>query len=221
LVFSWLLSIFFRDLLEEKRHEQNELEREYGVIADRFTKARNDVERFKNEAENEAPLFDRNRNELPLKALLDELAVNTKEEAEAALEEATAKANSIVANPDVVRQYEERKQDIETLQQKIDQIQGCREGRVEELERVRAPWEAQLEQYLSKVNALFCEYMQELGCAGKTMNVRNHAHHAFYLPTDARCLLHTQVRCILPKVDTPREATLLLATSKNGELRSE
>lgn len=148
-----------------------EFEREYMVAAERFTKARNDLQRIKAEAEKEAPLFADDGSELPLKAMLDELAVSTKEEAEAALEEATNKANSIVANPDVVRQYEERKEEMEALQEKLDMLKDNRNSKVHELERVRAPWETSLLQYVSKVNALFCGYMQELGCAGKRLEV--------------------------------------------------
>lgn len=76
--------------------------------------------------------------------------------------------NGIDANPDVIRQYEERKKEIELIREQLSDLTESKDSKVAELEKRRLPWEQSLENSVSKVNVLFSKYMEELGCAGKT-----------------------------------------------------
>ena len=118
-------------------------------------------------AENEAPLEDENGSPLPLKAELEALPVTTIAETEAAIDEARAKVDGIDANPDVIRQYEERKREIEILRQQLSDLKDCKDLKLLDLKRMRAPWEQALQNSVEKVNALFSTYMAELGNAGE------------------------------------------------------
>ena len=122
---------------------------------------------MKEKAEQIAPLYDENGNELPLKGELDALPVDNLEEALAALEEAEAKANSIVADPNIIRQYEERKISIERLETELESMTSDKEQRLHNLNLKREPWEASLENAVKKVDVLFSKYMKDLGCTGK------------------------------------------------------
>ena len=118
-------------------------------------------------AERDAPLDDADGNPLPLKQELEALTVSTLAETEAAMEEANAKVNGIDANPDVIRQFEERKKEIELIRAQLSDLTESKDVRVAELMKKKGPWEESLENSVNKVNVLFSKYMQELGCAGK------------------------------------------------------
>lgn len=111
--------------------------------------------------------MDDDNEPLPLKEKLEQLPVETIEEAQAALEEADAKANSIDENPDVMIQYEKLKQDIVETKDELENLGDAKEAQLQEIQRLKEPWEAALDNSLSKVTTLFGQYMQELGCAGE------------------------------------------------------
>jgi chromosome segregation ATPase len=167
--FSSLLTrhhLLFSEKLDEMRQALNEFQRDYSEVVAKFVRTRDEVRRLQVEAERDAPLVDINGHDLPIKAKLDGLEATTIEEAEAALDEATAKANSIDDNPDVVRQYEQRQEEIETLQNKLQLAQGSRERKAKELKKLLEPWERKLSKSLTRASVLFSNYMAELGCAG-------------------------------------------------------
>mmetsp|Transcript_31165 Transcript_31165/g.47542 ORF Transcript_31165/g.47542 Transcript_31165/m.47542 type:complete len:1125 (-) Transcript_31165:528-3902(-) len=114
-----------------------------------------------------APLKDDNDNPLPLKTALEELPVDTVDEAMAALEEAQVKANTIDNNPDVMMQYEKLKAEIVETKDEIENLVNSKDAKIQEISNAKAPWEAALTNSLEKVNVLFSTYMSELGCAGE------------------------------------------------------
>lgn len=118
-------------------------------------------------AEKEAPIEDEDGNPLPLKEKLEALTVSTLAETEAAMEEAHAKVDGIDANPDVIRQYEERKKEIEEVRGQLSELTDSKESKLADLRRKRAPWEQALDNAVNKVNAKFSGYMQDLDCAGE------------------------------------------------------
>ena len=134
-----------------------------------YKKARKDLENLKRAADEFAPIRDENGEDLPLKEELEALPFETLEEAEDALEEAIRKADSIVSDPNVIRQYEEMEQKIEDLQAELDTLKGSREQQQNTLNQKAKPWETRLSNQVDKLDAKFSVYMQELGCTGKWM----------------------------------------------------
>lgn len=120
-----------------------------------------------NECKDRAPLQDDDDNALPLKAKLEALPVDSIEEAVAALEEAEAKANGIDDNPDVLRQYDKLKEDITQIKDELENLADSKDAQLQEISRLKEPWENALENSLHKVNSLFGTYMAEVGCAGQ------------------------------------------------------
>jgi chromosome segregation ATPase len=150
----------------------NEQTKELGRMTKLFDNSRRLLEDLKAKADEAAPLHAEDGSELPLKKQLDDLPVETREETEAALEEAEAKVNSIIADPNVVRHYEERQKEIEKVQADLDDLTSAKEGKKTELEQKREPWEAALTNSVSKVDLLFTRYMAELGCTGEVKLVK-------------------------------------------------
>ena len=125
------------------------------------------MEVLKAQADREAALTDADGNELPLRAQLDAVACDSVPDAQAALEEAEQHADSIIADPNVIRQYEARMQEMEQVQAELDNLTTSKQRRVEELKQKVQPWEDALSNSVSKVDCLFSGYMREVGCTGK------------------------------------------------------
>lgn len=159
--------LFRRESLKEARKGHQEAQNELARVTQEFSAKKNSMKEAKALAESKAPLEDADGNALPLKAELEALSVNTLEETEAAMEEANAKVNGIDANPEVIRQYEERKKEIESVKAQLNDLTDSKDSKVRTLEQTKLPWEEALNDAVSKVNVLFSKYMQELGCAGE------------------------------------------------------
>jgi len=160
-------SSFSREALVEKKQQYQEVENEALRIQNEFVAARKKVKDKKVEAEAIAPIKDEHENDLPLKKQLDELDVSSLHEVEAALEEAEQRANSIVANPEVIKQYEERKAEIEEVQGRLDEVTNSKDAKTSHIETKRKPWEAALEKHVVRINSLFTRYMEEMQCTGE------------------------------------------------------
>lgn len=166
-VFSQLLLLYNSEALLDAHKELAETENEARKIVAMFNRQRDAMKELKQHAEQHAPLVDAEGNELPLKAQLDALPVKSVAETEAAMEEAKAKINGIDANPEVIRQYHERKKEIEIIRAQLSELTQSKDSKISDLEKKRKPWEQALENAVVKVNHLFEQYMAELGCAGK------------------------------------------------------
>lgn len=156
----------FRDSLADTKRQYREAEQKVATIGREFTAKKNAMKEAKSIADKEAPLEDADGDPLPLKAELEALSVTTLAETEAAMEEATAKVAGIDANPDVIRQYEERKKEIETTRGQLEDLTNDKDFKANEINKKRGPWEQCLENAVSEVNELFSNYMKELGNAG-------------------------------------------------------
>mmetsp|Transcript_14487 Transcript_14487/g.23628 ORF Transcript_14487/g.23628 Transcript_14487/m.23628 type:complete len:1118 (-) Transcript_14487:142-3495(-) len=84
-----------------------------------------------------------------------------------AIDDAESKVNSITDNPHVMRQYEERKKEIEELQAKLDTEGGEKDLKKKQLENKFTKWESKLMNIVNQVNGKFSTYMKEVGCAGE------------------------------------------------------
>mmetsp|Transcript_2900 Transcript_2900/g.5510 ORF Transcript_2900/g.5510 Transcript_2900/m.5510 type:complete len:1133 (+) Transcript_2900:146-3544(+) len=120
-------------------------------------------------AQTEAPLEDEDGNDTPLKEKLEvDLAqFATVEHAEAALEEAEQHIRGTVANRDVIKQFEEKKIEFESTQDKLSALKSRKETRLSELRNKTEPWENALQKIVAKVDMRFSRYMKELGCVGE------------------------------------------------------
>lgn len=160
-------SILHSQSLEEAKRGYKDAEDDVARLSREFTAKKNSMKEAKNLAEKEAPLEDDEGRPLPLKAELEALSVSTIPETEAAMEEANAKVNGIEMNADVIRQYEERKREIEEIRATLSDLTEGKNSKLVELNRKRAPWEQSLEVAVAKVNEKFSEYMKRLDCAGE------------------------------------------------------
>jgi chromosome segregation ATPase len=143
-----------------------ELKKEAMAISSDFNKVKQDVGKTKQKAEAEAPLTDENGDDTPLKEELENLNVANLHEVELALEEAQRKADSIDANPDVIRQYEVRKKEIAELEVHLEDITTAKDMKVANLANMRRRWEDALINNLTEVDSRFSRYMEEMGCTG-------------------------------------------------------
>lgn len=153
--------------MEETRAEFNELEQRALQIQQSFAAVKKRAAETKKEAETNAPLQDTSGNALPLKAQLEELDVQTLHDVEAALEEAIQKADSIVANPDVIRQYADLKEMIESTRADLEEMTSSKDKQVAAIDDKLKPWEAALSNSVAKINSLFTKYMCIMGCTGE------------------------------------------------------
>jgi len=173
-----LVDVEHRTVAEQLR----EAEKEFVRLETAEKKAKRDLADAKNvmnatlrECTAVAPLKDDSDNPLPLKAELEELPVDTVEEAIAALEEAQVKANTIDNNPDILMQYEKLKAEIIETKDEIENLENSKNAKIQEINNAKASWDAALTNSLDKVNVLFGTYMSELGCAGEIVLKRGSA----------------------------------------------
>jgi chromosome segregation ATPase len=159
--------VYDSNSLVEKKKEFADLEERGARIAQKFNQIKKDLAEKKEKAETTAPLTDENGRELPLKALLEELDVQNLHDVEAAHEEAMSKADSIVANPAVVRQYKELKEKIEAKQTELDSLSSSKNNKLTNIETKKKMWETSLQSNVAKINALFTKYMAIMGCTGE------------------------------------------------------
>lgn len=121
----------------------------------------------KKQADTLAPIVDEEGNDTPLKAQLEELDVSDVDEVDAAIEEADKVLNQYDANPEVLRQYNKLKDEIELVEEQLAAFTSTREKGLNMLTEQRKDWETRLEKYVDKVNTLFTVYMSEMGCTGE------------------------------------------------------
>lgn len=159
-------------ILQDAQAEFRKVETEYVKVQADYKKSVAEVRRVKEEADREAPLVDDNGNDLPLKAELEELGVETLDEALLALDDAQQKVENIIADHNAIREFERNKAELEDVQAQLDDLNVSDERRREELNSKVRPWEQALTQSVTKVDALFGRYMAEMGCTGEVRLVK-------------------------------------------------
>ena len=145
------------------------IEIEYNNALADFKDSMKRVHAAKVQAEEHAPLFDENGDDLPLKAELESLGVETLDDAVVALEEAEAKVKNIHADNNAIREYERNQTEMEEVQALLDDLDGKEKRQRAELESKAKPWEAKLSNSVQDVDKLFSKYMAEMGCTGKPL----------------------------------------------------
>lgn len=156
-----------REAHGEKKKEFADCENRAVQISNDFIKIKQELAAKKKQAEIEAPLTDANGEPLALKSQLEELEHQTLHDVEAAHEEAILKADSIVANPAVIRQYAELKEKIEMKQAELEALSSSKNNKLGGIETKRKVWESSLQSNVVKINSLFTKYMAIMGCTGE------------------------------------------------------
>jgi len=126
----------------------------------------------KAKADELAPLEDENGNELPLKRQLENVDIEGLVELDAALEESLRVLNQFDANPEVIRQYEKLKSEIEDIEAKLADISSSKDAELRAINEAREEWEGRLDNHIQKINGLFSTYMEEVGCTGEVRLTR-------------------------------------------------
>lgn len=89
------------------------------------------------------------------------------EELREMFENMDAELQATVDNPEVIRQYEERKKEIQKLKDELQVLAENHQSEAEQLEAMAEGWENALDNISQKLNALFSVYMQQMGCQGE------------------------------------------------------
>lgn len=156
-----------RDALAERKQAYNELENEARKVQQEFQAVKQKATAKMNEAQRIAPLQDENGNDLPLKEVLNAIDVSDLPEVDAAIEEIERAIEGIHENPDAIRQYEKLKVEIEKKKESLELVRNSKETKEIMIAKIREPWENRLVGAVEKINALFTEYMAEMGCTGE------------------------------------------------------
>ena len=115
----------------------------------------------------EAPIRDDDGNETPLVAAMVDLPYDDVDDAEAALEDAQQKVDSIHNDPNAVKQYNQVCEEMEIVQAQLEECQGSFDNLQDKIQQIKAPWQAALQNFVHKINTLFVGYMNEVQCTGK------------------------------------------------------
>ena len=175
-VFEGLYDSPHRDLLPSLNLKSAELLEKRGLF-DSLTKRAIDVTNRVSElkknlraqlalCKEQAPIQDENGNETPLVQAMVDLNCDEIEDAEAALEEAQQKVDSIHNDPNAVKQYNKVCEEMAIVQGQLEECQGSFESLQHKIQQIRAPWQASLQNAVHKINTLFVEYMNEVQCTG-------------------------------------------------------
>jgi structural maintenance of chromosomes protein 5 len=164
-VYLILLCLCSRDT-DEMKTSYEEIEREAIGIQGQFASTKKELQEKRDEAFSVAPLEDANGNDLPLKAELEALEVTDLHDLDAALEEAEAKANAIDANPNFLRRYQEQKEKMVEIEERLEDATNSKEAKAAAIETKQAQWESALEENVAKINVKFERYMADMGFTG-------------------------------------------------------
>ena len=100
------------------------------------------------------------------------------DEVEALLTDAQDKVNSIDDNPEVLRRYEECTKESAEARAQLEDLNEGQNAKIQQLEHNAGNWKTALQNSLEKVNMLFQQYMQELGCAGEVRLRKGASEHS-------------------------------------------
>jgi chromosome segregation ATPase len=71
------------------------------------------------------------------------------------------------ANPNVIREFEKRAQEIARLQRKMASVNEKLAGLEAQLQEIKARWEPQLDALVSRINDAFAYNFEQISCAGE------------------------------------------------------
>jgi structural maintenance of chromosomes protein 5 len=145
-----------------------DLDRDFKQIKNLFNQKKQVYRELQEKAMEEAPLEeDGNETALRQKLEVDLAQYETVDLAEAALEEAEQKIRNTVADRNVARLHEAKKQELETAQDQLESLTKDKTNRLADMRHKAEPWEESLKKFIAKVDTRFSRYMSELGCVGE------------------------------------------------------
>jgi chromosome segregation ATPase len=103
---------------------------------------------------------------------------HTTEYVEGKIDEAEARANSIMDNPEVIKLYQKRKAEIDQRTKELERLQGECQNRQSTLDKLKGPWNEKLQNVVHKLNARFSMYMMQMSCAGEVVLDTDEADYA-------------------------------------------
>lgn len=170
-----------RAQVEKEREVALNLETELANITGEMNQVRAELRNLKQQAEQNAPLYDSNGQELPLKEQLEVLP-DSVQEVEASIEECRNKMHGMENNPGVLQEYSRILYDIEVAEAERDKIANGVSSSKTKLERLLHTWKSRLENTIKEVDSKFSKYMQDLNCAGGVVlsgdeNAENGSHN--------------------------------------------
>jgi chromosome segregation ATPase len=97
---------------------------------------------------------------------------------EGKIDEAEARANSIMDNPEVIKMYQKRKAEIDQRTKELERLQGECQNRQSTLDKLKGPWNEKLQNVVHKLNERFSVYMMQMSCAGEVVLDTDEADYA-------------------------------------------
>jgi len=153
--------------LLDKKQSHDALERRIAEIATKFDDAKKRLKMAKAEASKVAPIKDSEGNPTELWGKLQELEYEELEDAEAALEEAQQKIESIHNDPNAIKQYNEVCEEVELVQGQLEEMEGNKSALGHQIQQVKDSWLSSITNCIIQLNASFVKYMAEVQCTGE------------------------------------------------------
>lgn len=72
-----------------------------------------------------------------------------------------------VANPNIIREFEKRAEEIDRLTRKIAGSNNQLQGLSQEIDELKSKWEPRLDELVSKINDAFAYNFEQISCAGE------------------------------------------------------
>jgi len=153
---------------EEAEFRMHEIRQKFRALKQQFAHERNRFKEMTLHAAREAPLEDENgvKTDLHEKLTVQLAQFDTIDLAQTALAEAEATMNGIEEDRGALERYQKVLQALEQAKQNLDDLLNRKEKGRSELEQMKAPWLATLQETISTVDKRFTEYMRDLGCVG-------------------------------------------------------
>lgn len=82
-------------------------------------------------------------------------------------------AEQIYDNPDIIREYENRKKEIELKEEKLAELREFLENKMKKIEDIKKKWMDEISEIVSKINETFVEYCKNIGISGEVNLIPN------------------------------------------------
>jgi len=87
--------------------------------------------------------------------------------------QAEVAAESIYDNPDVIREYESRKNEIESKEKNLNEMKEALETKLQKIEEIKKKWMTEISQIVDKINQTFIQYCKNIGISGEVSLIPN------------------------------------------------
>ncbi|KYR03011.1 structural maintenance of chromosome protein [Tieghemostelium lacteum] len=150
---------------EESQRKINEMQDRIKKITMHFNELAKEAKQRKAEAEKVAPVQE---DEELKKLLFETIKEESVEEIELSIDHYQNKANFITSNnPRVVQEYENRCQEIEKLEDRLNNHNRSLETMATQMENLKKSWMKPVEKFIKSINEKFTKYFEYIGCQGE------------------------------------------------------